>query len=75
LVLKITNGRREETGCANGESMFIYVHKMRLAFENVYLDIDVAFGEKVAFPVLGRVGFLERFKFTIDYRTKSFELE
>jgi predicted aspartyl protease len=74
LGLDITDGRREETRCANGETMFIYVHKMRLAFKDIRLDLDAAFGEEVGFPVLGRVGFLEAFKFTVDYRTKTFEL-
>lgn len=75
LGINIEDGHCEETGCSNGETMFIYVHTMRIAFNGVRLDIDVAFGEQVAFPVLGRVGFLEMFKLTIDYRTKTFELD
>jgi len=67
LGLHVRSGRREETNCSNGEVMEIFLHRVRVAFPGGHVDLEAGFGEKVFFPVIGRVGFLERFRVTFDH--------
>ncbi len=55
------------TCVSNGAEMEFFIHPVRLWFAEYCIDIECGFGEEVAFPVLGRVGFFEHFRVTFDH--------
>jgi len=72
IGLEIEAGRRQETILSNGQTMEFFIHTARLWIGDFVIDLEVGFGDEVGFPVLGRVGFFQRFRVSFDH--SSFEI-
>ena len=67
LGVEIESGRLERIQCTNGQTMQLYIHIMRVAFEFDQADIEVGFVAFDRWAIIGRVSILDRYKLTFDH--------
>lgn len=63
LGIKVEKGKPQKIGgIGNSEPIDAYTHKVKIFVSNYAFDTEIDFSFKHKFPILGRIGFMDRYE-------------